>query len=61
MDVAKSLFGSRDHEGYAGKDEHMVCRFFYVSGGAISLTRFFFASRKRSNLPTRKMTGNLSN
>ncbi|XP_053694726.1 small G protein signaling modulator 3 homolog isoform X1 [Sabethes cyaneus] len=23
MDVAKSLFGSRDHEGYVGKDEHM--------------------------------------
>lgn len=24
MDVAKSLFGNRDHEGYVGKDEHMV-------------------------------------
>ncbi|XP_055609393.1 small G protein signaling modulator 3 homolog [Uranotaenia lowii] len=23
MDVAKSLFGARDHEGYVGKDEHM--------------------------------------
>ncbi|EDS34333.1 GTPase-activating protein gyp2 [Culex quinquefasciatus] len=23
MDVAKSLFGARDHEGYAGKEEHM--------------------------------------
>lgn len=28
MDVAKSLFGTRDHEGYVGKDEHMV-RFMF--------------------------------
>jgi hypothetical protein len=25
MDMAKSLFGSRDHDGYVGKEEHQVC------------------------------------
>lgn len=24
MDIAKSFFSSRDHEGYVGKDEHTV-------------------------------------
>lgn len=24
MEMAKSFFGSRDHEGYVGKEEHMV-------------------------------------
>lgn len=24
MDIAKSIFGGRDHEGYVGKDEHQV-------------------------------------
>lgn len=24
MDMAKSLFGSRDHEGYVGKDDILV-------------------------------------
>lgn len=24
MEMAKSLFGARDHDGYVGKDEHRV-------------------------------------
>lgn len=27
MDMAKSLFGSRDHEGYVGKDDILVSLF----------------------------------
>lgn len=25
MDIAKSLFSHRDHEGYVGKEAHNVC------------------------------------
>lgn len=28
MDIAKSFFGSRDHEGYVGKEEHAVSNNF---------------------------------
>lgn len=28
MDMAKSLFGSRDHEGYVGKDDILVSKLF---------------------------------
>lgn len=26
MEMAKSLFGSRDHEGYVGREEHSVSK-----------------------------------
>lgn len=28
MEMAKSFFGSRDHEGYVGKEEHAVSKQF---------------------------------
>lgn len=27
MEMAKSFFGSRDHEGYVGKEEHAVSKY----------------------------------
>lgn len=45
MDVAKSLFGARDHEGYAGKEEHMVRRDSRVEGDFTFL--FLFLEKGR--------------
>lgn len=30
MDMAKSLFGTRDHDGYVGREEHSVSVSFFL-------------------------------
>lgn len=39
MDVAKSLFGSRPHEGYAGKEDYNVS--YYVAYSNFSYLKCF--------------------
>lgn len=43
MDVAKSLFKTRDHAGYVGKSEHAVSSRFIRKSVNSTYTRIFFS------------------
>jgi small G protein signaling modulator 3 len=48
MDMAKSLFGTRDHMGYVGKEEHQVCDNFLCRNRQKLLQYGFFHPSKRT-------------
>lgn len=42
MDIAKSLFNVRDHEGYVGKEDHNVSIFIYSISMNFSFDYFIY-------------------
>lgn len=47
MEIAKSLFNVRDHEGYVGKEDHNVNTYIFINVLSIYLQFISFLLNKR--------------